>query len=789
MITSQKYKFEPGAMSIIQMGEELIGHPSTALGELVKNAYDADAINCKIYIHLDKEPQNSFLIVFDDGVGMSSEILFGQWLQPSMSTKRTGNKRSEVFDRPLLGSKGIGRLAAMALGDHLTVISKKIKEKEHNWIKLSRKQFKQETLLRDISFPGGTIKNAIEIFSDEKFLEKQEIKKNEFLVEVLEKEFIRDLKEGTLILIESLDDSVQSILTQKEDNEEISFEETGIFLSLRSLITPLELIISSQEELLKKKIIDNKFIEKESKDKLFLWFGSNLLPRQEKSKQMIDFIPVEPLPITKEFDYRAIGKVDENGNVQGFYSCKRLAEDQPEDYFNLTPEFVHSEESLRKRRGEELEDIPQKVKNAKLGEFYFDIRIYDRDPDVDDKLNRLFNRPGKLVTKRLLNNLLGFRVAKNNFGVKPYGEEDKDWMGLGQIRVQNPSENLTPNQILGYVFLFDNEKQNPNGEEIIGLSEKTNREGFFENKAFINLKEIIRAILIYLGRRRYHYRLKHDLGRVIRNKLKRPDTKAFMNFIETKVTDPAIVKRSETFIKEVTTALDNMEHTLTFSQRLSSMGSGIELVYHELRGPLDQLGGIEYSIDLKTKKVTPEELKKKFLEDIENLAASTNALEALKESLRPAIGLSRKKTFKPIDTFHKVCILFKRDIAVSSIKIKESSSLAEYEIKDYEYALWISFLNIMNNAVYWLKRTDDEKVIKLTLEKGENLVIENSGPKIPEDYLDLIFEYGVTLKQEKSATGLGLSFTRSILNSHGWEISAENRENGPAFLIKRSENQ
>lgn len=38
MIEIKNLHFEHGAMSIIQMGEELIEHPSTAVNELVKNA-------------------------------------------------------------------------------------------------------------------------------------------------------------------------------------------------------------------------------------------------------------------------------------------------------------------------------------------------------------------------------------------------------------------------------------------------------------------------------------------------------------------------------------------------------------------------------------------------------------------------------------------------------------------------------------------------------------------------------------------------------------------------------
>jgi len=785
MITNKKYRFEPGAMSIVQMGEELIGHPSTALSELVKNSYDADSLTCKVYIHLDVNEKRSFLFVHDDGLGMNKNVLFGEWLQPSMSSKRMGNGKSKVFKRPLLGSKGIGRLASMALGKNLTVISKTIDEKEYNWIAINREIFRRETLLSDITFPGGTIKDLHNIFIDKDFLQDRRLEKNDSLINILDSESLSSFNEGTLVVIEILDDSLQSVTKYTEEPDEIAFQETGIMFSLRSLVTPLVMMNSSQNDLLENKIIDHEFYTKNPKDNFELCFGSNIkIDLEEQNKKTI-FMPVDPLPILDKYDYRVIGKVDGEGNVKGHYFCKRLNEDNFDEPLNLNKDYVFSSENLRKRRGEEEEEIPLEIKDAKLGEFYFDIRIYDRDPDSNDKLNELLKRPGKLFTRRLINNILGFRISKNGFGVKPYGEENKDWMDLGQMRVQDPTTILSPNQLLGYIFLLNENNKSSN----IGLSEKTNREGFFENRAFITLKEIIRAILIEVGRKRFSYRLKHGLGRIIRNTLKRPDTKSYLTFIEKSTDDKKIRTRSEKFVQEVTTALDGMEKTLSFSQRLSTLGSGLELVYHELTQPLTQIGGIGYSLELKAKDVIPDELRKKIVEDINNLYASGKTIELLKESLRPAIGLSRKKSFKPFETFHKVIFLFTKDIHDFNITFnyRPSKSLPDYEIKDYEYALWIAFLNIINNAVYWLKQKKGDHQINFSLERGEYLVIENNGPLIKEDLLDLIFEYGITDKKEKNATGLGLAFTRNILNAHGWEVTAENRDEGPAFLLRKVE--
>ena len=139
-----QHSFDPGAMSIIQMGEELIGHPTTAINELVKNGYDADATDAYVYFNI--SDTNSFILIFDNGLGMPNKTLFGEWLRPSVSHKRIKNAKSEIFGRSFLGSKGIGRLAAMALGRIITVVTKSSDESEYNWLTL------RALLLRQIHF-------------------------------------------------------------------------------------------------------------------------------------------------------------------------------------------------------------------------------------------------------------------------------------------------------------------------------------------------------------------------------------------------------------------------------------------------------------------------------------------------------------------------------------------------------------------------------------------------------------------------------------------------------------
>lgn len=762
-------------MSIIQMGEELIGHPSTAINELVKNAYDADADQCWVYTQYDKDPNRNFLIIKDNGLGMNAEILFGDWLRPSRSSKRDEDqekRKSIIYNRRYLGSKGIGRLAAMALGRYLTVISKQSKENSYNWIRIDREDFRVESLLDTIDFPGGKIKNYLELFNDEEILDASNLKANGNLINLLSNKPFSSFKEGTTIIIQDLDNSIRSLIEEEFNVKDI--EQTAIFKSLRDLITPLQLNSKIQEDLLKSKIIEEELKIDNGTGTFELFYGINFIKNQIKGE--VDFLPIEPSSILDHFDYRVFGKAFEDGSVNAKYLCRRFSNDKYEKLFNISSEFNLSNEESAIREIEGLSDF-EIDSDTGVGEFYFDIRIYDLDSDAKDKMVEILKASGRREATTTFSKYLGLKISKNGFGVKPYGEEEHDWMGLGAKRVQKHIVTIGPNQIIGNIFLYSPQND--------GLKEKTNREGFYESKEFINFKKIIAGILEETGRERAKYRLKHNLGRKTKNTLDRPDTEKFIQYILGHSKDEELISKTKQFVIETNDALDNMEGSLSFSQRLASLGTGLELVYHELSQPLSVLGGVKSSLEININKVEDNILKSTLLKRTQNMGGAIDLLEELKKSLQPAIGKSIPKTFKPAETFKKVCHLFEKVFEESSIILEIKNSSLNFEIKNYEYLFWVSFLNILNNAVYWLQFSEKERRVIIFEIDSDEIIISNTGPKIPEDDLDIIFEYGVTSKKEKNATGLGLSFTRNMLAPNGWQIWAENRVYGPAFHIKK----
>jgi signal transduction histidine kinase len=116
-------KFKVHARVLDLLGLEQIADMPTAVSELFKNAYDAYADN--VVLELFRHKRHA--ILWDDGVGMSLDDVENRWLVVGTPSKKLSppTVRDEYESRPVMGEKGIGRLAVSTLGDILLLITKR----------------------------------------------------------------------------------------------------------------------------------------------------------------------------------------------------------------------------------------------------------------------------------------------------------------------------------------------------------------------------------------------------------------------------------------------------------------------------------------------------------------------------------------------------------------------------------------------------------------------------------------------------------------------------------------
>lgn len=117
MNDSGTYKIRPAGRLLISIGRDLIRNVHSALLELVKNAYDADASCVKIEMVADQVKRRVRIIVSDDGHGMTMETVVNKWMVPATDDKK--DRKFSPMGRIMQGRKGVGRFASAVLGNDL----------------------------------------------------------------------------------------------------------------------------------------------------------------------------------------------------------------------------------------------------------------------------------------------------------------------------------------------------------------------------------------------------------------------------------------------------------------------------------------------------------------------------------------------------------------------------------------------------------------------------------------------------------------------------------------------
>lgn len=175
-MTTHKYIMKINLQVLNHLGLNLYSNKAAVLSEVVANAWDADATE----VHIDINDKEKNIIISDNGNGMDLNDINEKYLNVGYQ-KRKYCSISEVFNRKVMGRKGIGKLSLFSIANIVKVYS--CKNGKSNG-------FKIDTLL---------LKNAIE-------------KDDSYYPEEISAEAINIPKNGTVIVLENLKQGVNSLL-------------------------------------------------------------------------------------------------------------------------------------------------------------------------------------------------------------------------------------------------------------------------------------------------------------------------------------------------------------------------------------------------------------------------------------------------------------------------------------------------------------------------------------------------------------------------------------------------
>lgn len=152
--------FTVDAGLIQRLGYELVGRAETAVSELIKNSYDADATIVNVDF-IDSTEIGGTLIISDNGVGMTYDQLVKGFMRIS-STDKIHNPTSKRFKRSKAGRKGIGRFATQRLGERLIITTQTKDSDKALKIIINWNEYTIDKELGSITFPIQEIEKEIE---------------------------------------------------------------------------------------------------------------------------------------------------------------------------------------------------------------------------------------------------------------------------------------------------------------------------------------------------------------------------------------------------------------------------------------------------------------------------------------------------------------------------------------------------------------------------------------------------------------------------------------------------
>ena len=463
--------FKTRARAVDMLGRQQIAGIPTAINELFKNAHDAYADT----VEVDFYRLGRLFVVRDDGVGMTYDEFVKNWL-----TLATDVKIGETDDgspilvpdgkepRKILGEKGIGRLAIASIGPQVLVLTRSAwngAESELvaafiNWDLFRLPNIDLDEIKVPIrTFPPGTVptkhdldtmirlvRESLEVFgsrTDSELLQNVRDHLDEFDFDRLllmdpDGLNLSGQRHGTQFYIQPTDETL-----------ELDIDSTGAGGTASPLQKMLLGFTNTMTPGFKEPVIKTAFRDHKVPD-LF----EDIIDKQHF------FTPEE----FEEADHHLQGEFDEYGQFQG--DIKVYGHDS-----------VHHVIPWTGARG----------KKTECGPFRFNVAVVQGQ----QRNSRLPGEDWARIVRKL-NRIGGLYIYKDGIRILPYGDTDYDFLDIEKNRTKSAGYYyFSYRRIFGYIDI--DQTRNPN------LVEKAGREGFRQNKAYRQFRDILMNFFVQMA--------------------------------------------------------------------------------------------------------------------------------------------------------------------------------------------------------------------------------------------------------------------------------------------------
>ena len=336
----------------------------------------------------------------------------------------------------------------------------------------------------------------------------------------------------------------------------------------------------------------------------------------------------------------------------------------------------------------------------------------------------------------------GIRVYRDGVRVYDYGEAGNDWLQLGVRRVNDPSEKLSNNLVLGEVSI-DRLTSND-------LIEKTNREGFVENEAVIKLRDAIIEVIVQIEAERN--KDKDRLRKAFTKAKHKEPVLGDLAELRIKIEKKGLTKDFGGYLDRVEKDYKDIKDRLLTT---AGVGLSFAIVIHEIE---KIIGELKLAVD-----------DRKDTDRVKKLASRLSELVEGYSMLVKKDGNTKLKSSELITQ-----TLFNLEYRLNIHKIKVLPSLKkkfDFTVPCSRKLILGALMNLIDNSIWWVENKKPlTKYITIfaTDELGSPaIIIGDNGPGFIDELDDLIRPF-FTRKPE--GMGLGLHIADEIMRAHGGKL-------------------
>lgn len=725
-------KIRPYARLLTMLGEQLIKNEQIALTELIKNSYDADADWVKVSFENFGDSfeinDNSKIVIRDNGIGMTLETIEKSWMNPATPNKHTKKgtiKRTTNKKRIIQGEKGIGRFAILKLGNKILITTRPESVSEEFEINydlssyddefLTKNNQEKELFIDDINIEVNINQNPKKILNQEIEVEHKKVNQNNHgtVIEIKglkgkwNKKKIEKIYKDVLKL-QSIFDKILD-RHNNEDDFSIGFYINGERLSLSD--NYLDKLSGLLENKAVFKITNGLFDSKENK----FVFEENSIP---KSLSLND------------------------SNVNGLKIFQ--------EYFCI--------KKNDKKKSKEV--CTNEYRKPECGSFTFNFYIFDLNNQAPAKF--LLDKDDKNLIKEHR-----IYLYRDGIRVYPYGNPDDDWLKLDMFRgTISAGQFFSNDQVVGVIEI--SKENNPE------LKDKTNREGLIdEGNATQDFIVLLQSFLSYYRQKQFkQYLIDYQKNKKEQDVFKTKEIERQLNQIKEKFKDNKdVINELNTLSKTYNLERNYLVKRVESTEDLASIGLSVEVASHDMMSMISK--GLLNIDDLIKDLMGGAKSTKEAIEELHKIRGIISFVESQMKDIQVMFKSTkqRRRNIRVGEVLEKVIRIYKNVLNREKIKVDVQKIGSPLIAKCTDAILLQLFINLFDNAIYWLGTTNiKNKSILITLDGAEGtLIFSDNGPGVNKEDVPYIFEPFYSGKGEEGR-GLGLYIARQLLERIDYTI-------------------